>query len=71
MHGLAFRVVQVDGSALVVVSLDLTQMHAQVVAKLAELCFAGVVKAKLESCRKTRQRGIINLKLMQWILGLV
>lgn len=32
MHGLAFRVVQVDGSALVVVTLDLTQMHAQVVA---------------------------------------
>lgn len=55
MHGLAFRVVQVDGSALVVVTLDLTQMHAQVVAKLAEFCFASVLKAKLESCRKDQQ----------------
>lgn len=61
MHGLAFRVVQVDGSALVVVSLDLTQMHAKVVAQLAELCFAGVVKAKLESCRKkTKRRLFVN-----------
>lgn len=57
VHRLALRVVQVDGSALVVVSLDLTQMHAQVVAQLAELCFAGVLKAKLESCRgKKRDR---------------
>lgn len=55
MHGLAFRVVQVDGSALVVVTLDLTQMHAQVVAKLAEFCFASVLEAKLESCRKDEQ----------------
>lgn len=55
MHRLAFRVVQIDGSALVVVTLDLTQMHAQVVTELAELCFAGVLKAKLERCRKNDQ----------------
>lgn len=61
MHGLAFRIVQVDGSALVVVSLDLTQMHSQVVAQLAKLCFAGVVKAKLESCRNKYKETIINL----------
>lgn len=55
MHRLAFRVVQIDGSALVVVTLDLTQMHAQVVTELAELCFAGVLKAKFECCRKDDQ----------------
>lgn len=48
MHGLAFRVVEINGSALVVVSLDLTQVHTQVVTKFAKLCFAGVLKAKLE-----------------------
>lgn len=49
MHGLTFRVVQVDGGALVVVSLDLTQMHTQVVAELAKLSFAGILQAELES----------------------
>lgn len=56
MHGLAFRVVQIDGSALVVVTLDLTQMHAQVVTKLTEFCFAGVLKTKLESCKKEKKK---------------
>lgn len=55
MHGLAFGVVQVDGGALVVVSLDLTQMHTQVVAQLAKLSFASVLKAELESCREDDQ----------------
>lgn len=50
MHGLALGVVQVDGSALVVVSLDLTQMHAQVIAQLTELGLAGVLQAELERC---------------------
>lgn len=48
MHGLAFRVVEINGSALIVVPLDLTQVHTQVVTKFAKLCFAGVLKAKLE-----------------------
>lgn len=52
VHGLAFGVVEINGSALVVVSLDLTQVHAQVVTKLAKLCFSGVLKAKLERCWK-------------------
>lgn len=52
VHGLAFRVVEINGSALVVVALDLTQVHTQVVTKLAELGFAGVLKAKLERCGK-------------------
>lgn len=55
VHGLAFRVVQVDGGALVVVALDLTQMHAQVVTQLAKLRFTGVLKAELECCRKDYQ----------------
>lgn len=55
VHGLAFRVVQIDSSALVVVALDLTQMHTQVIAQLAKLSFAGVLKAKLEGCRKDDQ----------------
>lgn len=50
VHRLALRVVQVDGCALVVVALDLTQMHAQIVTKLPELCLTGVLKAELESC---------------------
>lgn len=61
MHGLAFRVVQVDGSALVVMTLDLTQMHPQVVAKLTELCFAGVLKAELESCRKKTKTSYLSI----------
>ena len=32
VHGLALGVVEVDGGALVVVALDLAQVHAQVVA---------------------------------------
>jgi len=52
VHGLALRVVQVDGRALVVVPLDLTQVHAQVVAQLAKFCLAGVLEAELERCRK-------------------
>lgn len=55
MHRLALRVIQVDGSALVVVALDLTQMHTQVVTQLAEFCFTGVLKAELECCRKDDQ----------------
>lgn len=54
MHGLTFRVVQIDGSALVVMALDLTQMHAQVVTELTKFCLAGVLKAKLECCREGR-----------------
>lgn len=52
MHGLALRVVQVDGGALVVVALDLPQVHTQVVTELAKLSFAGVLKAELECWRK-------------------
>ena len=48
MHGLALGVVEVDGGALVVVALDLAQVHAQVVAELAELSLAGVLQAELE-----------------------
>lgn len=48
VHGLALRVVQVDGSALVVMTLDLPQVHSQVVTQLTELCFAGILKAKLK-----------------------
>lgn len=53
VHGLTFRVVQVDSSTLVVVALDLTQMHAQVVTQLAEFSFTGVLKAELECCTET------------------
>lgn len=52
VHGLALRVVQVDGGALVVVPLDLTQVHSEVVAQFAKLGFTGVLKAKLKCCRK-------------------
>lgn len=51
VHGLALRVVQVDGGALVVVALDLPQVHTQVVTQFAELRLASVLEAKLESCR--------------------
>ena len=36
------------------VALDLAQVHAQVVTQLAELSFAGVLKAELEGCRKKK-----------------
>lgn len=52
VHRLAFRVVQVDGSALVVVALDLTQVHTQVVTQLAKFCFTGVLQAELKCCGK-------------------
>lgn len=52
VHGLALGVVEVDGGALVVMPLDLTQMHTQVVAQLAKLCFPGVLKAELKRCRE-------------------
>lgn len=52
MHRLAFRVVQIDGSALVVVALNLAQMHTQVVTQLAKFCLTGVLEAELECCRK-------------------
>ncbi len=60
VHRLAFRVVQVDGSTLVVVALNLTQMHAQVVTQLAKFCFTGVLKAELECCRKDDKNLIIH-----------
>lgn len=50
MHRLALWVVQVNGCALVVVSLDLSQVHAQVIAQLAELSLTSVLQAELESC---------------------
>ena len=49
MHGLALGVIQVNCCALVVVALDLTKVHAQVVTELTELSLAGVLKAELES----------------------
>lgn len=52
VHGLAVRVVEVDGCALVVVPLDLPQVHPQVIAELAELRFPRVLQAELESCKK-------------------
>ena len=55
MHRLTLRVVQVDGGALVVVALDLTQVHTQVVAQLAKFCLTGVLKAELERWRKDNQ----------------
>lgn len=55
VHRLTFRVVQVDGGALVVVALDLTQMHTQVVTQLAKFRFTGVLETELESCRKDDQ----------------
>lgn len=66
VHGLAFRVIQIDGSALVVVALDLTQMHTQVVTQLAKLSFAGVLKAELECCRKDYQ---ISADVWQVMVG--
>lgn len=55
VHRLAFRVVQVDSSALVVVALDLTQVHTQIVTQLAKFCFTSILKAELECCRKDDQ----------------
>ncbi len=52
VHGLALRIVQVDGSALVVMSLDLSQVHSQVVTQLTELCFTSVLQAKLKRCER-------------------
>lgn len=51
VHGLALRVVQVDGGALVVVALDLAQVHTQIVTQLTKLSLTGVLKAELECCR--------------------
>lgn len=48
VHGLALGVVQVDGGALVVMTLNLPQVHSQVVTQLTELCFTGVLQAKLK-----------------------
>lgn len=48
VHGLALWVVQVDGGALVVMTLDLPQVHSQVVTQLTEFCFTGVLQAKLK-----------------------
>lgn len=52
MHGLTLRVVQVDGCALVVVALDLTQMHSQIVTQLTELSLSRVLQAELEGCKR-------------------
>lgn len=48
VHGLALGVVQVNGSALVVMSLNLAQVHSQVITQLTELCFTGVLQAELK-----------------------
>ena len=53
MHGLAVRVVEVDCCALVMMTLDLPQMHSQVIAELTELCFTRVLRAELKSCKNT------------------
>lgn len=58
VHGLAVRVVEVDGGALVVVPLDLPQVHPQVIAELAELRFPCVLQAELESCKRNN----VNVK---------
>lgn len=60
VHGLTLGVVQVDGSALVVMSLDLTQVHSQVVTQLTELCFTGVLQAKLKCCERQMNIFFIN-----------
>lgn len=65
MHGLTLWVVEVDGGALVVVPLDLPQVHPQVVAEFAEFRLAGVEKAELEGCKGERQ--VVSLR---WVRGL-
>lgn len=65
VHGLALRVVQVDGGALVVMPLDLTQVHPEVVAQFAKLGFTGVLKAKLKRCRKKENKTQFQYFLQQ------
>lgn len=50
MHGLGLRVVQIDGTLLVLMLMDVAQMHAQIVTQLAEFRFSGVLQAELEGC---------------------
>lgn len=42
------------------VPLDLTQVHAQVIAQLTELGFAGVLQAELESCKERQKKILIT-----------
>lgn len=51
VHGLTVRVVEVDCGALVMVTLDLPQMHSQVITEFTELSFTGVLQAELKSCK--------------------
>lgn len=37
------------------VPLDLAQVHAQIIAQLTELGFAGVLQAELKSCKRTKK----------------
>lgn len=49
MHRLALGVIKVDGCALVVVALNLRQVHSQVVTQLTEFGLPGVLEAEFES----------------------
>lgn len=51
MHRLALGVIKVDGCALVVVALNLRQVHSQVVTQLTEFGLPGVLEAEFESCK--------------------
>ena len=48
MHRLALGVIKVDGCALVVVALNLRQVHSQVVTQLTEFGLPGVLEAEFD-----------------------
>lgn len=56
MHGLTVRIVEVDCCALVVMTLDLPQMHSQIITELTELSFTRVLQAELKSCKNEQYK---------------
>lgn len=49
MHRLALWIIKVDCCTLVMVALNLRQVHSQVVTQLTEFSLPGVLEAELES----------------------
>lgn len=49
MHRLALWIIKIDCCALIVVALNLRQVHSQIVTQLTEFGFTGVLEAEFES----------------------
>lgn len=69
MHGLALWIIKIDCCTLVMVALNLRQVHSQIVTQLTEFGLTGILEAEFESYKHKCKTilGTFHINLSIWI----